>query len=343
MKLHQTIFYICITVLMPLLGTAQENVLPKPIQGIQVYPDSIRIEFQDQNAVLLFQFKHVKRDLDKLNEFPNQIRMIDKQIRESLPSLQEVKKINAIEASDNNWTIEILQNPATTKLRLKDNAVEELLPPGWDVNIETSYAKIHLYIHQWENANAVADENFQEIIQSIRSKMDKEFIGRKRTISRTILNNKEVAFNETKFQMPVDMLNINASFGFGFYRNFYAPELNLSAMVIRNDHFNRPYTQFGLIYENKFFTTATETGEFKTETNSFLSLGYAINAYKLDDPFWIGFGGGLLVRNKGDYFKGNTAKFFITTGSKKIKVIPEFYLTNDFKTFSLGAKVAYTF
>lgn len=343
MNIHTIASYIICLLLSAIPLIAQENILPKPMHGIQSHPDSIRVEFQDQNAVILFQFKKAKNDLSKLNRFSAQLLQIDKLVKESLPSLTEPKKINVTETHDGEWEIEIADNTKVTTLRVKDNSVEELLPPGWELNFETSYAKVYLYIHDWEDVTSLAEEDFRSITESIQLKMDQEYIGRKRTISRSIYANKALAFNETKFQMPIDMLAINGSFGFGFYRNFYAPELNLSAMVIRNDHFNRPYTQFGLIYENKFFTTKTETGGYVAQTNSFLSLGYAINAYKLDDPFWIGFGGGLLIRNRGDYFKGNTAKLFITTGSKKIKVIPEFYLTNDFKTFSLGAKVAYTF
>jgi hypothetical protein len=342
MKLHLIIIYIILSCSSFVSIKAQENILPKPMHGIQLYPDSIRVEFQDQNAVILFQFKTISKGLQKLDKFPEQLKMIEKMVRESLPNLNTAKKVNIVETNLGEYNIEIKDNFNSTRLRVKDNSVEELLPPGWDVHFETTYAMIHLYIHQWEDVASLAEEDFSQISESIRSKMDKEFVGRKRTISRSIYNNKALSFNETKFQMPIDMLAINASFGFGFYRNFYAPEINFSAMVIRNDRFNRPYTQFGLIYENKFFTTKTESGGFTAQTNSFLSLGYAINAYKLDDPFWIGFGAGLLVRNSGDYFQGKTAKFFLTTGSKKIKLIPEFYLTNDFKTFSLGAKVSYT-
>ncbi|MDH4058589.1 MAG: hypothetical protein OEU76_07475 [Cyclobacteriaceae bacterium] len=135
---------------------------------------------------------------------------------------------------------------------------------------------------------------------------------------------------------------VHASLGFGYYRNYYYPELTLNAMVIRNDHFNRPNLKFGLIYDNKFFTSSTEDG-LKSEINSFISAGVYFNMYKSDDPFWAGFGGGLLIRNKGDYFQGNTAKFFISTGAKKFTFIPEGYLTDDFKKFSLGAKISYTF
>ncbi len=343
MKIHTIIAYTILGVLPISSLSAQENILPKPMHGILVYPDSIRIEFQDQNAVLLYQLKVAKENLHKLNIFPSQLSKIDNLVRQSLPNLKELKRISARERNNEEWEIEIMDNTKTTTLRVKGDEMEELLPPGWELDFETSYAKAHLYIHDWEDVAALIEEDFSSITASIQSKMDKEFIGRKRTISRSILANNALAFNEAKFQMPIDMLAINGSFGFGFYRNFYAPELNISAMVVRNDHFNRPYTQFGIIYENKFFTTKKESGSFITETNSFLSLGFAINAYKLDDPFWIGFGGGFLVRNRGDYFQGNTAKFFITTGSKKIKVIPEFYLTNGFQTFSLGAKITYTF
>lgn len=343
--MRQPFFSVFFLFLVLFIGQAvaqDNNVLPKPIQGIQLFPDSIRVEFQDQNAIILFQFKRIKEDLAKIKAFPKQLNIIDSLIKESLPDLSVPKKINIVEHLDNIWEIQIENNPVVSQLRVKDGVLEELLPPGWEVSIQTTNSKIHIYIHHWEEIASLLKENFTEIANTIQLKMDKEFIGRKRIISRNIITDKTLAFNETKFQMPIDMLTLNASFAFGYFRNSFYPEITFNAMVIRNDHFNRPASQFGLIYENKFFTTSAENG-FKAETNSFLSLGYSMNAYRLNDPFWIGIGGGLLVRNRGDYFTGNTAKFFITTGSKKFRLIPELYLTNDFKTFSLGGKLSYTF
>jgi hypothetical protein len=53
------------------------------------------------------------------------------------------------------------------------------------------------------------------------------------------------------------------------------------------------------------------------------------------------------VQEAGDFnfFTGKTMKFFLITdmGSNKFTVMPEFYLTNDFKKTALGLKINYRF
>jgi hypothetical protein len=51
-----------------------------------------------------------------------------------------------------------------------------------------------------------------------------------------------------------------------------------------------------------------------------------------------------LVRKNGDYFVGKTAKLFITHEmGNRINIVPEFYLTNDFKKFTFGMTLKYSF
>jgi hypothetical protein len=75
-----------------------------------------------------------------------------------------------------------------------------------------------------------------------------------------------------------------------------------------------------------------------------LSVSYSRNFAK-ERPRWTGIGVGYLIQSKGDLYTGKTMKFFFESdiGSPKINLVPEFYLTNDFKTFAFGVKLKYEF
>lgn len=339
----QIIFGLLLIALSPgSMAQSTPELLPKPANGIRVYPDSVRIEFPEQNAILVFQFKEIKVDLAQIEMFPAQLQLIDQLVRKSVPDMTIPQKVVVRELEGGDMEVRVSENDKLTLLRASKDSLKERLTPGWELYFSTQRTNIFLYIADWAKCEEIPHQNFDLIRSSIQAKMDQEYIGRKRTISRVIYKNKGPMYNDTKFQMPLDMIAFNAHVAFGFFRNSYYPELTLSALVHRHDHFNRPYSKMGLVWENKFFTTSTETG-LKGQTNSFLSAAFSFNFYRLDEPFWIGFGGGLLIRNSGDYFQGKTAKFFIETGAKKFTLVPEMYLTNDFKTFSLGAKLSYTF
>lgn len=64
-----------------------------------------------------------------------------------------------------------------------------------------------------------------------------------------------------------------------------------------------------------------------------------------DRPRWTGIGIGFLVHNRSDLFTGKTLKLFIESdiGSPKLNVIPELYLTDDYKQAIFGLKLNYKF
>jgi hypothetical protein len=95
-----------------------------------------------------------------------------------------------------------------------------------------------------------------------------------------------------------------------------------------------------------YFAQSKTEGGYSSNVNSFLSVAYSENhSKKSARPMWIGIGAGLLVRQSGNYFTGKTARFFLTTdiGSPKLNLVPEFYLTDDFKKFQFGLKLSYSF
>jgi hypothetical protein len=95
-----------------------------------------------------------------------------------------------------------------------------------------------------------------------------------------------------------------------------------------------------------FFAERQPEGGYSSHINSFLSVSFAKNFSKgYGRPSWTGIGAGLLVRTSGDYFKGNTLKLFMfnNIGSSRLQIVPEFYLTDDFKKFSFGMKLRCVF
>jgi len=104
--------------------------------------------------------------------------------------------------------------------------------------------------------------------------------------------------------------------------------------------------RFELTYEIKFFAQTKAEAGFSTHPNSFLSLSYSRNFRGNGErERWVGVGAGLLVHQRGDIFQGKTAKFYLESdiGSTKLNLVPEFYLTDDFKKFMFGLKLSYKF
>lgn len=336
------LIFILMGMLCPFANGQQSEVLPKPATGIHQYPDSIRLEYADENAIVLFQVRDIREDMSVINDFPRLIERLDGFVQKALNDLSKPRDVHVTTQANGELKIEIKQNESVTQIRTKDDAIQELLPPGWKIHIINAGASISIYVQNWDDLMGISEGSIREVVQYLRNKMNNTHVGRKRILSRIIWSGEKIAYEQTNLQMPIDMLAINLHGAFGNYRSSFFPELSLSAMVNRYDRFNRPNVQWGLVYENKFFSTSDENG-WRAQTKSFLSLAFNSNLYKLEDPFWIGAGAGLLLNKPGPYFQGKTMKFFLTTGSKKFTLIPELYLTNDFKTATLGAKLSYTF
>ena len=97
---------------------------------------------------------------------------------------------------------------------------------------------------------------------------------------------------------------------------------------------------------NHLFFTEKSAGEFTTHTNTFLNGTFELNFNrKTSQASWSGLGLGFLIGKNGDYFTGNTGKFFIThtIPNSRFSMVPEFYLTDDFKKFTFGMTLKYAF
>jgi hypothetical protein len=127
-------------------------------------------------------------------------------------------------------------------------------------------------------------------------------------------------------------LGINA--GGGLVRNTLAPEFDLSAMFDVKKRM-----QFGVTLSSFYFFEKHEDGwkmydhymlgaEFMFST-MFLNLFPEKNAKR------TGFGIAYLIGRKGDFFTGTTMKFYLIEEAG-IRIRPELWMTDDFKSFFPG-------
>ena len=75
-----------------------------------------------------------------------------------------------------------------------------------------------------------------------------------------------------------------------------------------------------------------------------MSLSYSRN-FRPGRERFFGVGVGYLLNSKGSIYNGKTMKISILSdiGHPKINLVPEFYLTDDFKEFAFGLKLGYKF
>lgn len=131
-------------------------------------------------------------------------------------------------------------------------------------------------------------------------------------------------------------LGINA--GGGLVRNTLAPEFNLTATFDL-----RRKMQFSVNLSSVYFFE--REGNWKMYDNYFLGLEFMFSSLFIDlfpehDEKRTGFGISYLVGRKGDIFPGTTMKFYLLH-DRGVRLRPELYMTNDFKTFFPGIAVVF--
>lgn len=322
------------------------SVLPKAMKTVNEFPDSLRVELPDLQAIILFEIKNIKENTQDIENFSNRIKKIQNFLTKSIADLSIAHHVVITENEQLKQSITITQ-PAqqTTRLRINDNEIQELLPPGWEIVWNSPASIIHLYIHDINKLEPVSQVDFVAMASKLTLEAEQSFVGRKRMIAHTIIKNNETVFRDVKFQMPSDFLGIHFGVGFGNLQNKFYPELNLSVAVYRGNHFNQMRQKIGVDLQSQFFTSTNNDGRLSSD-NTFLSLSYGRNFSKANQrQRWTTLGAGLLVKQSGDIYQGNTAKFYFQTdiGSSKLNLVPEFYLTDNFKKGLLGIKLNYVF
>jgi hypothetical protein len=317
---------------------------------INYFPDSIRIELPDRNILLVLEAKNFKVAQEVLSG-----------LKENLTSLVEViEKSHVHDASaiahrvdvtkdlNNFSSIQITEvSSPSTHVMVKEKQVVQLLPPAWEVYQADVDYKLYIYTNKIESLGMIETQE----LESVKTKLvsSRTFtVGRNSVKSRFILRNGSVEYQDIKYYHPLDMLSLSLSAAAGVIRSKVYPEIAANLGVWFADRFNRYNHRIEFSYSALYFAERLTEGAYASNISSFGSLSYCKNfSKKGTHPGWVGLGAGLLLDQRGNFhfFKGKTMKFFLVTesGSSKLSVIPELYLTEGYKKTVFGLKANYRF
>jgi hypothetical protein len=317
---------------------------PKPL------PDSIRLEYPDYHALLTFELRQYEENKSIIRNFPAQLANIVKHIKSSITATDQAKPhrvevLYAEEKGIDQYTLQLsaISDP-DTKVTVSEKTIVELLPPGWEVHVRMKQAEIRLYVPDLEQLEQLSGLNMEPVIAQLDKDPETHRQQRFGIISRIIVAGGQVQSTQTSHRLPNDMLGLHAGAGLGLVHERFYPEFNFALSFYLANRYKENHQRISAHYELKLFTGRTSEGDYLTQPASFLSVSYALNFGK-DRPRWTGLGAGFLVHNRSDVFRGNTLKLFIESdiGSPKLNIIPELYLTDDYKRSVFGIKLNYKF
>lgn len=317
---------------------------PKPL------PDSIRLEYPDYHSLLTFELRQYDQNKSIIRNFPSQLADIVKRVKSSITQADQTKphRVEVFyleEKGIDQYTMQIraIGNP-DTKVTVSEKAIVELLPPGWEVHVKMKHAEIHLYAPDLEQLEQLSGLDMETVIAGLDR--DPEIVRQQRfgIICRVIIAGGQVKSAKTSHRLPNDMLGLHAGGGVGLVRERFYPEFNFTLSLYLANRYKKSHQRISAHYELKLFTGRSSEGDYLSQPASFLSVSYALN-FGTDHPRWTGLGAGFLVHNRSDLFTGNTLKLFIESdlGSPKLNLIPELYLTDDYKQAVFGIKLNYKF
>lgn len=317
---------------------------PKPL------PDSIRVEFPEYQSIITFELRQYAVNKSLIKNFPVQLTDLLKHILSSITEAERDKPrhIAFVYATDDDNvernTLVIREVTPETKATIVQDAIIELLPPGWEITIKMKEAEIHVYAPSLTRLTELTQLNLDPVIHHLES--DPETYRQKRMgiISRIIFREGNVQTAKTSHRYPNDMLGLHAGAGVGIVRDQFYPEFNFTTSFYFANRYKENHQRISAHYELKLFTGRSLEGEYRSWPSSFVSVSYAMNFQK-DRPRWTGLGAGFMVNNRSDLFTGKTMKIFIESdiGNPKLNIIPELYLTDGFKQALFGIKLNYKF
>lgn len=326
------------------------------------YPDSIRVEMPEQNGLVVFELKDFPKTQEVVRNFGKTLKEILETVKKST-STDQVKEPLHIEVrtgpegrkevgfgyktfgEKRELTIRPASPPQTTVTMTKDRGIVEMLPPGWEVLLMAKDHNVKVYAADFSSLEKIADQDFGLVADAIAKDPGMKTIGRQSVESRMILRNNQVDEKTVSYVFPGDNIFLSLQAGIGLYQNIIYPELSLKMGLTFKDRMRRPNFRTSLVATRLFFAEQTSEG-FQTYANSFLSGTFEVNFDKKSGKAsWSGLGIGFLFRREGNYFQGNTGKFFIThtIPGSRFSMVPEFYLTDDFKKFTFGMTLKYSF
>lgn len=315
------------------------------------YPDSIRVEMPEQESFIVFELRRYVDDKKIITDFPARLSRLVEHLEKSIPSSQQQlpQTVEVTYESDTNhkneFSIRIVpKNQPETQITVAGNAIVQLIPPGWDITFREKQAVIHLYAPDIERLRQLSIVNLEPVVTHLDT--DPKIFHHKRmgTISRVILSNGAITPAMSNHRNPGDMLGLHAGAGVGLLQEKWYPEFNFSTALYFSNRFKPYHQRFMFNYDLKLFSGVNEDGDHYLAPATFLSFSYGMNFAK-EKPRWTALGIGYLVHNKTDLFQGKTLRIFLETdiGSQKLNIVPELFLTDDFKKPMFGVKLNYRF
>lgn len=317
---------------------------------INPYPDSIRIELPAHNVLIVVEAKRFHQGISALDDLPSLLNEWQDLIKNSHEQTEKCASHKVHISTDLNGFTKVSiheENDNLTQLLIKEKQLVQLLTPGWEIYYQSENYKLYLYAENIESLGKILPADF-EIVKSRLNESKTFSVARKSVKSRFIVKNGTIEHQDIKYYHPLDMVSLSASTGLGVIRNKIYPELTGSLGFYLADRFNRHSHRIELSYASMYFADLRPESTYSNNISSFLSLSYSKNlGGKGQRPIWLGLGAGLKVQEAGDFdfFTGKTMKIFLITdpGSAKFSVVPELYLTDDFKKSVFGVKLHYRF
>jgi hypothetical protein len=308
----------------------------------RLFPDSIRIELSDAKAIIVISLKKADRDISIVESFPDSLALWSSAIEKSIARITEPRRVQ-IGRGLAGTEIKILEAEKETRLTMNLGMTTELLPPGWELFIEMKDFKAYVYVQDFDGLKKISRASMQPAMEKLKEEFKKSPCYRRRSESRIIVKEEKVAYSRCECEGPFDFLVLNASSGVGIVGDKFYPELNFDVALkfSRSNGISRNKVIFS--YNNLFFAERKTDGGFQVFPSSFISAAFNRNIDSGSKTTWLGFGAGYLIYNSGSYFKGNTMKFFINKDVGKVRIVPEVYLTDDFKSYMVGVKFNFTF
>ncbi|MBX2965231.1 MAG: hypothetical protein KF845_03730 [Cyclobacteriaceae bacterium] len=326
------------------LFVCTSNAQPKQL------PDSIRLEFPEYQSLITFELRKYTENKTIIKDFPAQLAGLLSHIKSSItePDMHKPQHIEVIFNNDDDAEKYIISLheiiPAHTKVTVDRNVITELLPPGWELTIKMKEAEIHVYAPTVERLEELTRLNLEHVVAHLDNHPETHRQKRFGIISRIVVKEGSVLTDKTTHRLPYDMLGLHAGAGVGVLQDKIYPEFNFTTSFYFANRYRKNFQRISAHYELKLFSGRSPEGEYQSRPASFLSVSYALN-FRKDRPRWTGIGAGFMVNNKSDLFTGKTMKLFLESdiGSSKLNIIPELYLTDDYKTTVFGIKLNYKF
>lgn len=335
-------FFLTIALLLPQFIFAQAR----------QYPDSIRVELPEQGSIVIFELRVYTKDKEIIGTFPARLGEIITHIKKSIPESQWRDEYTVLvtpdKTDDNKKRSHIVitkKKEDVTRLHVEESTVLELLPPGWEITIRSERALVHVYVPDLTALEAISQKNFAPLVTHLATEDEFASPQRMGVFVRVIMRDDQIITADTPgHRLPADMLGLHPGAGVGIAGDRLYPEFNFITAIYLANRFHNNRQRIAAGYELKLFSGRSEENVFHSRPASFVTLSYGIN-FRGERPRWTALGVGYMVHNRSDMFTGKTLKLFLESdiGSEKLNLVPELYLTDDFKKSVLGIKLNYKF